>query len=208
MPFKIMNEHSFIILFNIEYPMNNKKERILLATEKLLAEYGFHGLSMQMVAKEAGVAAGTIYRYFEDKDDLLYQLHDHILGYVANKLTLNVSDEMPLKQRFRTMWLNIWNMATRDDAPLINRGQFENLPRRNNHEQRLLEKKMFAQVDRLFDEGKACGQFKDLDNEILSVLSLEPSSCLARKHMKGLVTVTDEAIDATIDACWDAITKH
>ena len=68
--------------------------------------------------------------------------------------------------------------------------------------------KTFAQVDRLFDEGKACGQFKDLDNEILSVLSLEPSSCLARKHMKGLVTVTDEAIDATIDACWDAITKH
>ncbi|MFZ6043980.1 helix-turn-helix domain-containing protein, partial [Vibrio natriegens] len=42
--------------------MMDKKTRILQATEKLLAMYGFHGLSMQMVAREAGVAAGTIYR--------------------------------------------------------------------------------------------------------------------------------------------------
>ncbi|MGF1758014.1 TetR/AcrR family transcriptional regulator [Photobacterium sagamiensis] len=188
--------------------MSDKKERILRATEKLLAEYGFHGLSMQMVAKEAGVAAGTIYRYFEDKDDLLYQLHDHILGCVANKLTQNVSDDMPLKQRFHTMWLNIWKMATQGDAPLINRGQFDNLPRRDSHEQRLLKKQMFAKVDLLFDEGKACGLFKNLDNEILSVLSLEPSSCLARKHVNGVFKVSDEALEATIDASWDAIIKH
>ncbi len=188
--------------------MSDKKERILQATEKLLAQYGFHGLSMQMVAKEAKVAAGTIYRYFEDKDDLLYQLHDHILGYVANKLTANVYDDMPLKQQFRTMWLNIWDMACHSDAPLINRGQFENLPRRNSPEQRQLEKRMFAKVDTMFDQGKADGQFKDLDNEILSVLGLEPSACLARKHVRGVVTVSDEALEATIDACWDAITKH
>ncbi|OAN16903.1 TetR family transcriptional regulator [Photobacterium jeanii] len=188
--------------------MSDKKERILQATEKLLAEYGFHGLSMQMVAKEARVAAGTIYRYFEDKDDLLYQLHDHILGYVANKLTANVNDEMPIEQQFRTMWLNIWNMAINGDAPLINRGQFENLPRRNSQEQRRLEKTMFAKVDTMFNQGKADGVFKDLDNEILSALGLEPSACLARKHVNGVYAVDDEALNATIDACWDAIIKH
>ena len=188
--------------------MSDKKKRILQATEKLLAEHGFHGISMHMVAKEAGVAAGTIYRYFEDKDDLLHQLHDHILAYVANKISQNVSDDMPLQQRFRTMWLNIWNMATLEDAPLINRGQFENLPRRESHEQRLLEKKMFAKVDRLFEEGKASGLFKNLDNEILSALSLEPSASLARKHINGVYKISEAALDAAIDASWDAIIKH
>ncbi|MFC1507851.1 TetR/AcrR family transcriptional regulator [Pseudomonadota bacterium] len=188
--------------------MIDKKERILRATEKLLAEYGFHGLSMQMVAREAGVAAGTIYRYFEDKDDLLYQLHDHILGCVANKLTQNVSDDMQLKQRFNTMCLNIWEMATRGDVMLINRGQFDNLPRRDSHERRLLEKQMFAKVGQLFDEGKACGLFKNLDNEILSVLSFEPCCCLARKHVNGVFKVSDEALEAAIDASWDAILQH
>ncbi|RWX54257.1 TetR/AcrR family transcriptional regulator [Photobacterium chitinilyticum] len=188
--------------------MSDKKTRILQATEKLLAMYGFHGISMQMVAKEAGVAAGTIYRYFEDKDDLLHQLHDHILSHVANKITQDVSDEMPLKKRFRTMWLNIWKMANQEDAPLINRGQFENLPRRQGQEQYQLEQKLFAKVNQLFDEGKASGQFKQLDNEILSVLSLEPSACLARKHVNGVFNVSDDARDAAIEACWDAITQH
>ncbi|WP_052260924.1 TetR/AcrR family transcriptional regulator [Photobacterium gaetbulicola] len=188
--------------------MSDKKKRILQATETLLAEHGFHGMSMQMVAKEAGVAAGTIYRYFEDKDDLLHQLHDHILAYVANKISQNVSDDMPLQDRFRTMWLNIWNMATQGDAPLINRGQFENLPRRESHEQRLLEKKMFAKVNTLFEEGKASGLFKNLDNEILSALSLEPSACLARKHINGVYKVSDEALEAAIQASWDAIIQH
>ncbi|PSW13058.1 TetR/AcrR family transcriptional regulator [Photobacterium sanctipauli] len=188
--------------------MSDKKKRILKATEKLLAMYGFHGISMQMVAKEAGVAAGTIYRYFEDKDDLLQQLHDHILSYVANKISQNVSDEMPLEQRFRIIWLNIWNMTTQEDAPIINRGQFETLPRRESHEQRLLEKKMFAKVDRLFNEGKACGLFKPLDNEILGVLSLESCACLARKHVNGVFKVNDAALDAAISASWDAIIQH
>ncbi|GHA61102.1 TetR family transcriptional regulator [Photobacterium aphoticum] len=178
------------------------------ATEKLLSQYGFHGISMQMVAKEAGVAAGTIYRYFDDKNDLLHQLHHHILSYVAEKLSQNVSDDMPLKCRFRTMWLNLWEMATQDGAPLLTRGQFENLPRSDSPEQQQLEKQLFAKVDRLFDEGKAQGLFKPLDNDILSVLSLEPSACLARKHANGICTVTDDALEAAIEACWDAILQH
>ena len=188
--------------------MSDKKTRILDATEKLLAKYGFHGISMQMVAKEAGVAAGTIYRYFDDKNDLMYQLHHHILAYVANKISQNVSDDMPLKCRFRTMWLNLWDMATQEGAPLLTRGQFENLPRGDSPEQRQQEKHLFAKVDRLFDEGKALGLFKPLDNDILSVLSLEPSACLARKHVNGIYTITDDALEAAIDACWDAILQH
>lgn len=115
---------------------------------------------------------------------------------------------MPLKCRFRTMWLNLWEMATQDGAPLLTRGQFENLPRSDSPEQQQLEKQLFAKVDRLFDEGKAQGLFKPLDNDILSVLSLEPSACLARKHANGICTVTDDALEAAIEACWDAILQH
>ena len=44
----------------------NKRLQILSAAEKLIAEVGFQGLSMQKLANEPGVAAGTIYRYFDD----------------------------------------------------------------------------------------------------------------------------------------------
>jgi len=49
----------------------DKKERIFEAAREILGEQGFYGLSIAVVAKKARVAAGTIYRYFSDKDDLL-----------------------------------------------------------------------------------------------------------------------------------------
>ena len=188
--------------------MTDKKERILTATEKLLATHGFHGLSMQMVAKEAQVATGTIYRYFNDKDDLLYQLHEHILGYIAQQISHNINDSMPLKQRYRTMWLNLWHMSVNGNAPLINQGQFQNLPRKNAHERKALNKQLFSCVNQMFDEGKACHLFKPLDNEILSTLSLETSCYLARRKINGGLEITDDELDAAISASWDAIIQH
>jgi TetR/AcrR family transcriptional repressor of multidrug resistance operon len=67
---------------------------------------------------------------------------------------------------------------------------------------------MFAQVNRLFDQGKAEGVFKPLDNEILSGLSFEACVALARKHALGFYQLDDDALEATIEASWDAIIKH
>ncbi|KGK15495.1 helix-turn-helix domain-containing protein, partial [Vibrio navarrensis] len=61
----------------------DKRQQILSAAEKLVAEFGFQGLSMSKLAKEAGVAAGTIYRYFTDKEHLLDELRLRITRRVA-----------------------------------------------------------------------------------------------------------------------------
>lgn len=57
----------------------DKKERIFEAAHEILGEQGFYGLSIAVVAKKAKVAAGTIYRYFSDKDDLIRQLYQHTI---------------------------------------------------------------------------------------------------------------------------------
>jgi TetR/AcrR family transcriptional regulator, multidrug resistance operon repressor len=55
-----------------------KREKILSAAEALLEERGLYGLSMKVLAERAGIAAGTIYRYFENKDALISELYLHI----------------------------------------------------------------------------------------------------------------------------------
>ncbi|MFN2351069.1 MAG: TetR/AcrR family transcriptional regulator [Kiritimatiellia bacterium] len=52
----------------------SKRRLILSAAEHMLRERRVHELTMDEVARGAGVSKGTIYRYFEDKDDLLFQL--------------------------------------------------------------------------------------------------------------------------------------
>lgn len=46
-------------------------EQIFLATDRLMAKEGLNQLSMHKLAKEANIAAGTIYLYFKNKDELL-----------------------------------------------------------------------------------------------------------------------------------------
>ena len=55
-------------------PGGDKRERILGAAERIFARHGFFAAKVSDVAKEAGVADGTIYLYFKSKDDLLISL--------------------------------------------------------------------------------------------------------------------------------------
>ncbi|WP_206355580.1 TetR/AcrR family transcriptional regulator [Vibrio maerlii] len=188
--------------------LNDKREQILQSAESLVAQSGFQGLSMQKLANEAGVAAGTIYRYFKDKDDLLIQLRLHVATRLATAVQANVTDDMPLKLRYRTMWLNIWKLAASNTSALNSRVQYESLPCSEGHSSREQEREMFAKVEQMFVEGKQQGIFRPLANEILAALSLEVSVVLARKHAANIYQLSEADLDAAIEASWDAIIKH
>lgn len=52
----------------------DKRRRILDAAVQVFAQFGFYNSKVSQVAKEAGVADGTIYLYFKNKDDILIQV--------------------------------------------------------------------------------------------------------------------------------------
>ena len=56
---------------------NDKYHRILEAAVKVFAREGFHQCTVAQIAKEAGVADGTIYLYFKNKDDILVQFFSY-----------------------------------------------------------------------------------------------------------------------------------
>jgi TetR/AcrR family fatty acid metabolism transcriptional regulator len=56
---------------------NDKYQRILEAAIKVFAEQGFFQSTISQIAKEAGVADGTIYLYFKNKDDILVQFFNY-----------------------------------------------------------------------------------------------------------------------------------
>lgn len=64
-----------------------KRQRILDAALKVFAERGFYTAKVSEVAREAGVADGTIYLYFENKDDLLISLFEDRMDFLIRRLT-------------------------------------------------------------------------------------------------------------------------
>ena len=58
----------------------DKHDAILRAAARVFAERGFFNSQVADVAREAGVAAGTVYLYFKGKDDLLVSIFERTMG--------------------------------------------------------------------------------------------------------------------------------
>jgi len=69
---------------------NDKYHRILEAAAKVFANQGFHQSTVAQIAKEAGVADGTIYLYFKNKDDILVQFFSHRTKQVFDRFQAEV----------------------------------------------------------------------------------------------------------------------
>ncbi len=64
-----------------------KRERILQGALRAFAKKGFYNTRVSEIASEAGVADGTIYLYFKNKDDLLISLFEDRMEWVIERLT-------------------------------------------------------------------------------------------------------------------------
>lgn len=65
---------------------SQKRERILKGALKAFAKKGFYNTRISEIASEAGVADGTIYLYFKNKDDLLISLFEDRMEWIIDRL--------------------------------------------------------------------------------------------------------------------------
>ncbi|HEY3130844.1 MAG TPA: TetR/AcrR family transcriptional regulator, partial [Acidobacteriota bacterium] len=65
---------------------NNKYEAILRAAIKVFARRGFFSSTVADIARHAGVADGTVYLYFKNKDDILVSIFNHIMDEVLQSI--------------------------------------------------------------------------------------------------------------------------
>ena len=64
---------------------SSKRERILRAAVEVFARSGYFNAKVAEIAKTAGVADGTIYLYFEGKEDLLVTIfREHTRSYLSS----------------------------------------------------------------------------------------------------------------------------
>jgi TetR/AcrR family transcriptional regulator, fatty acid metabolism regulator protein len=61
-------------------PPADKREAILRAAIRAFARHGFFNAQVADIARAAGVASGTVYLYFENKDDLLVSIFDRMMS--------------------------------------------------------------------------------------------------------------------------------
>lgn len=183
----------------------SKRDAILYASLHLLANKGFHGFSIKQVADHAGVAAGTVYLYFADREDLILQLHRWIMEKMALAIFAHHQpDETPITQ-YRQVCRSFWRLFISDPDMLLSKVQFDHLPPDVLRVWHTDAKTFFEPLTIFFASGRQESMLKDLPDDVLFCLGFEHHFALARRQMLGLVTVDDEMLEKVISAGWDAI---
>jgi TetR/AcrR family transcriptional regulator of autoinduction and epiphytic fitness len=87
-----------------------KKEEIELVAMTLLKEKGYDNTSMAEIARIAGIAANTIYWYFENKDDVLIAVLNRVLSQAMSEVV--TLKEQPLRELILKLIAHVENTGS------------------------------------------------------------------------------------------------
>ena len=99
---------------NMARPKSEEKRLALLkAAAEIVAEQGLEATPTSQVAKRAGVAEGTLFRYFATKDELLNELYIYLNQDMCETLMKRYVSSEPFRSRVQCLWDSYidWGLA-------------------------------------------------------------------------------------------------
>ncbi len=186
--------------------LTDKKAAALKAALELISEHGFHGAPMSQIAQRANIGVGTIYRYFNSKEELINALYIDTKTRITQCILRKYSDNAPVRESFRQLFSEIVHYYIEHPAELSFAEQYENSPlitaATRKEGSRLAEPIM-----RLFQRAIAPNLLKDMPFEILGAIIYGAIIALIKLYLSGAVKFNEENLEAGLNAIWDMIKR-
>lgn len=108
--------------------MEGKRDKLKDAALKLFVERGFHNTPTSLIAKEAGVATGTLFHYFKTKEQLINALYLEIKDEMVEALEQHLAEHETIKAKIRQLFFNAISWAIEKPEQQSFFMQFSNSP--------------------------------------------------------------------------------
>ncbi|MCD6016955.1 MAG: transcriptional regulator, TetR family [Bacteroidetes bacterium] len=185
----------------------DKKEEILKSALKLFAEFGFHATPTSKIAKEAGVANGTLFHYYKTKEELILALYKHTQGELSKYVYSRVSQEDSLEIVFKSVYCNSIEWALENKAEFQFIQQFSSSPFHTLISTEDINSQAAILLD-FIHEGIKSADIKPLPADLLQTLINSHISGLAQYLSVGEFSTTKQKkiILQSFEMLWDMIT--
>ena len=141
-----------------------KKRKIIDAAIKIFARNGYFNSRVSEIAKEAGVADGTIYIYFSSKEELLSAIFDEALQVFVEESKKELEQiQDPIEKLREIVYLHLKHLGANRDLAMVFQIEF-----RHNivFMERLTKTRLadyFKIIEGVISEGQQKGLFKELN---------------------------------------------
>lgn len=189
---------------NPEKPVNEviseKKRAIFESTLHLVREHGFHGTPMSLVAKTAGVAAGTIYHYFNGKDELICDLYHYNRRRLIQVVNDAVTEGGSTRTKFYRICRSLFTFYSNHPNVLVFFEQFVNSPYREQVQSKNVDSRP---LDEFLSDAVRQGVLKNYPTRIFMSTMMCTVVSAAKFSLSEEMRPTPEEFEQTIDILWD-----
>lgn len=200
-------------------PDENKEKIILEAAVKVINEKGFHAATTKEIAREAGVAEGTIFNYFPTKKDILHQISIKVVEQIIPSFVVEPFDEVLMKSKekkpeeaLRYILKNrIELMAQNINLLRVAFTEFQHYPDLKDISQEMLFTPMRSKVKQYIQDGIDAGIFRDIDVSVMASVFLGMLLSIVfwrRILMNDAESGFEQDVDALVDILFRGIGKE
>jgi TetR/AcrR family transcriptional regulator, repressor of fatR-cypB operon len=181
-----------------------RRQAILAAALELFAERGFHGTAVPEVAERAKVGAGTVYRYFENKEALVNALFQHWKGEYGRFLLAGLPVGAPFRTLFHEAWRRMGEFARKHPKvvqflELHHHGDYLDV---KSHE---AERQVLEPLKQFVEAAQAQRALRAGSPEILMTIVYGAFTGLLRASAQGFLTLSQQTLDEMEQCVWEAI---
>ena len=187
---------------NMRSPVGDKREAILRAAIQVFADNGYSNSKVADIAREAGIADGTVYLYFKSKEEILHSVFDRSMEEAIAEGKKQLAETSDPKEKLRRIaLLHLERLGADRDLAVV----FQVELRGSTKFMQEFSAAGFAEylglIRSTFEEGQNAGLFrKELNAKVMAKIlfgaldEMATNWILSRKRYK-LAPMADQVLD-------------
>jgi TetR/AcrR family transcriptional regulator, multidrug resistance operon repressor len=189
---------------------DNSKEIVILKTALAMINIeGLSGLKISDLAKQAGLATGTLYIYYQNKEAIIKRLFTYVVEQVTLDVMRGITSDITLKEKIRIICMNyLYELIAYPDYKVFVE-QFLRSPYSKQEDKEILAISTYLEpVIHLINEGSEEGIIKKTDPLILIELCRGSLENYAHQLLNTGRAITDVEFEMVFEFIWDGISIH
>ncbi|ABA87546.1 transcriptional regulator, TetR family [Syntrophotalea carbinolica DSM 2380] len=179
----------------------DKRSALLRAALDLFAENGFNASPTSLIAKRAGVASGTLFVHFKNKEGLIRELYKEVSAQLDD-LVWNNSEDLPFRERFLSAFSQYLRFFLAHPKEFRFGEQYYFSPFCDSESDTTGDNQ---KVRELLLQAREQKVIKDLPLVVLESIAFGPIVSLAKEHAIRAIPVDEKMIEQIVQACWDGL---
>jgi AcrR family transcriptional regulator len=182
----------------------NKQDDIYKAAMELFAERGYDGTTVPMIAEKANVGAGTIYRYFENKESLVNDLFVKSVVNFSETIKNGFPSNGTVRKQFTHIFYQLFKFAKENPYAITFINTHDDGYYLDENSKKIFND-FLSFIMEAIEEGKNKGIIRNLPSKSLIAMVYGSFVMLFKMFQSDELKETPELLKELEESSWNAI---